>query len=82
MKQWRDQEYTYDAWGNLIEKRSGMNRLQTFSYDIQKAPSAGTSAVPGRISNPVFLSLPILKLAYEMRGHWSLGVSIRVSIGS
>ena len=21
LKQWRDQEYSYDAWGNLIEKR-------------------------------------------------------------
>lgn len=35
---------------------------------------------PGWISNSVFLSVPILKLAYEMlvlcvmlRGHWSLG---------
>jgi YD repeat-containing protein len=30
LKQWRDQEYTYDQWGNLIENRSGMSRLQTF----------------------------------------------------
>ncbi len=56
---------------------------------IRKAPSAGTSAFPGRISNPVFLLVPILKLAYEMlvlyvilQGPWSPRASIRVSIGS
>ena len=35
IKQWRDQEYTYDAWGNLIEKRSGFSKLQTFTYDCE-----------------------------------------------
>ncbi len=35
IKQWRDQEYTYDAWGNLIEKRVGLSKLQTFSYDCE-----------------------------------------------
>jgi YD repeat-containing protein len=35
LKQWRDQEYTYDPWGNLIEKRTGHSRLQTFSYDCE-----------------------------------------------
>ncbi len=35
IKQWRDQEYTYDPWGNLIEKRSGLSKLQTFSYDCE-----------------------------------------------
>jgi RHS repeat-associated protein len=35
IKQWRDQEYTYDAWGNLIEKRSGLTKLQTFTYDCE-----------------------------------------------
>ncbi len=33
IKKWRDQEYTYDAWGNLIEKRPGLIKLQTFTYD-------------------------------------------------
>jgi YD repeat-containing protein len=28
IKQWRDQEYRYDPWGNLIEKRSGHSKLQ------------------------------------------------------
>ncbi|WP_197044123.1 RHS repeat-associated core domain-containing protein, partial [Pseudomonas viridiflava] len=35
LKQWRDQEYSYDAWGNLIEKRSGLAKWQTFSYDCE-----------------------------------------------
>jgi RHS repeat-associated protein len=35
IKKWRDQEYTYDAWGNLIEKRSGLTKLQTFTYDCE-----------------------------------------------
>ncbi len=35
IKQWRDQEYTYDAWGNLVEKRSGLSKLQTFTYDCE-----------------------------------------------
>jgi RHS repeat-associated protein len=35
IKRWRDQEYAYDAWGNLIEKRSGFSKLQTFSYDCE-----------------------------------------------
>jgi RHS repeat-associated protein len=35
IKQWRDQEYTYDAWGNLIEKRSGFSKLHTFTYDCE-----------------------------------------------
>ncbi|WP_430316909.1 RHS repeat-associated core domain-containing protein, partial [Pseudomonas sp. p1(2021b)] len=35
IKQWRDQEYSYDPWGNLIEKRSGHSKLQRFSYDCE-----------------------------------------------
>ncbi|MEX6664250.1 RHS repeat-associated core domain-containing protein [Pseudomonas sp. W2-17] len=35
IKQWRDQEYAYDSWGNLIEKRSGLSKLQTFTYDCE-----------------------------------------------
>jgi RHS repeat-associated protein len=35
IKQWRNQEYTYDAWGNLIEKRVGLSKLQTFTYDCE-----------------------------------------------
>ncbi|AZF13720.1 Rhs-family protein [Pseudomonas sp. R3-18-08] len=35
IKQWRDQEYSYDAWGNLIEKRIGLTTLQTFTYDCE-----------------------------------------------
>ena len=35
IQQWRDQEYRYDPWGNLIEKRSGPNKVQYFSYDCE-----------------------------------------------
>ncbi|CAM3545463.1 RHS repeat-associated core domain-containing protein [Pseudomonas floridensis] len=35
LKQWRDQEYTYDPWGNLVEKRSGLAKWQTFTYDCE-----------------------------------------------
>ncbi|MEE5041684.1 RHS repeat-associated core domain-containing protein [Pseudomonas alliivorans] len=35
LKQWRDQEYSYDAWGNLVEKRSGLAKWQTFTYDCE-----------------------------------------------
>ncbi|MDY7073080.1 putative deoxyribonuclease RhsC [Pseudomonas hunanensis] len=35
IKQWRDQEYRYNPWGNLIEKRSGHSKLQHFSYDCE-----------------------------------------------
>ncbi len=35
IRQWRDQEYRYDPWGNLIEKRSGPSKVQYFSYDCE-----------------------------------------------
>jgi RHS repeat-associated protein len=35
VKRWRDQEYRYDPWGNLIEKSTGYDKLQTFSYDCE-----------------------------------------------
>ncbi|WP_409520092.1 RHS repeat protein, partial [Pseudomonas sp.] len=38
IKQWRDQEYRYDPWGNLIEKRSGHSKLQTL-LSIQRQPT-------------------------------------------
>jgi uncharacterized protein RhaS with RHS repeats len=28
-------EYAYDAWGNLTEKRVGLSKLQTFTYDCE-----------------------------------------------
>ncbi|RMP17825.1 hypothetical protein ALQ28_04356, partial [Pseudomonas syringae pv. delphinii] len=34
-KQWRNHEYKYDAWGNLIEKAVGIVRWQTFTYDCE-----------------------------------------------
>ncbi|AVI86142.1 type IV secretion protein Rhs [Pseudomonas syringae pv. tomato] len=35
LKQWRNHEYKYDAWGNLIEKAVGIVRWQTFTYDCE-----------------------------------------------
>ncbi|CAM3327506.1 hypothetical protein PSFL111601_19315 [Pseudomonas floridensis] len=35
LKQWRDQVYSYDAWGNLTEKSSGLAKWQTFTYDCE-----------------------------------------------
>jgi YD repeat-containing protein len=51
LKQWRDQEYTYDAWGNLIEKRSGMNKLQTFSYDGENRLVKSEALVNGKLES-------------------------------
>ncbi|MBN3967986.1 RHS domain-containing protein [Pseudomonas gregormendelii] len=51
IKQWRDQEYTYDAWGNLIEKRSGMSRLQTFSYDCENRLVKAETLVGGKLES-------------------------------
>ncbi|WP_442966345.1 RHS repeat-associated core domain-containing protein [Pseudomonas sp. p50(2008)] len=51
IKQWRDQEYTYDAWGNLIEKRSGMSRLQTFSYDCENRLVKAEKLVGGKLES-------------------------------
>jgi RHS repeat-associated protein len=51
LKQWRDQEYTYDAWGNLIEKRSGMSRLQTFSYDGENRLVKAETLVNGKLES-------------------------------
>ena len=51
LKRWRDQEYAYDAWGNLIEKRSGMNRLQTFTYDCENRLVKAETMVNGKLES-------------------------------
>ncbi|VVO45365.1 putative deoxyribonuclease RhsA [Pseudomonas fluorescens] len=51
IKQWRDQEYTYDAWGNLVEKRSGLSRLQTFSYDGENRLVKAETLVNGKLES-------------------------------
>ncbi|MET4714356.1 RHS repeat-associated protein, partial [Pseudomonas sp. PvP125] len=51
IKQWRDQEYRYDAWGNLIEKRSGITRLQTFSYDCENRLVGAETMVNSRLES-------------------------------
>jgi YD repeat-containing protein len=35
IKKWRDQELQLRRVGNLIEKRSGLSKLQTFTYDCK-----------------------------------------------
>ena len=51
LKRWRDQEYAYDAWGNLIEKRSGMGTLQTFVYDCENRLVRAETLVNGRLES-------------------------------
>jgi RHS repeat-associated protein len=51
IKRWRDQEYAYDAWGNLIEKRSGMSKLQTFGYDCENRLVKAETLVNGKLES-------------------------------
>ena len=49
IKRWRDQEYRYDPWGNLIEKRSGHSKLQSFSYDCENRLVRAETLVNGQL---------------------------------
>ncbi len=51
IKQWRDQEYRYDPWGNLIEKRSGHSKLQNFSYDCENRLVRAETLVNGKLES-------------------------------
>ncbi|POA79273.1 sugar-binding protein, partial [Pseudomonas sp. FW305-E2] len=51
IKQWRDQEYRYDPWGNLIEKRSGHSKLQYFSYDCENQLVRAETLVNGKLES-------------------------------
>ncbi|ANY86671.1 Putative deoxyribonuclease RhsC [Pseudomonas putida] len=51
IKQWRDQEYSYDPWGNLIEKRSGHSKLQSFSYDCENRLVRAETLVNGTLES-------------------------------
>ncbi|WP_177408581.1 MULTISPECIES: RHS repeat-associated core domain-containing protein, partial [unclassified Pseudomonas] len=51
IKQWRDQEYRYDPWGNLIEKRSGHSKLQYFAYDCENRLVKAETYVAGRLES-------------------------------
>ncbi|UVL81286.1 RHS domain-containing protein [Pseudomonas putida] len=51
IKQWRDQEYRYDPWGNLIEKRSGHSKLQSFSYDCENRLVRAETVVDGKLES-------------------------------
>nr|HDS0988251.1 RHS repeat protein [Pseudomonas putida] len=51
IRQWRDQEYRYDPWGNLIEKRSGHSKLQSFSYDCENRLVRAETVVDGKLES-------------------------------
>ena len=51
IKQWRDQEYRYDPWGNLIEKRSGHSKLHSFSYDCENRLVRAETLVNGKLES-------------------------------
>ncbi|SEK57365.1 RHS repeat-associated core domain-containing protein [Pseudomonas agarici] len=51
IKQWRDQEYSYDPWGNLVEKRIGLTTLQTFSYDCENRLVKAETMVNSRLES-------------------------------
>ncbi|CAI3797792.1 putative deoxyribonuclease RhsA [Pseudomonas sp. MM221] len=51
IRQWRDQEYRYDPWGNLIEKRSGHSKLQHFSYDCENRLVRAETLVDGKLES-------------------------------
>ncbi len=51
IKQWRDQEYRYDPWGNLIEKRSGHCKLQHFIYDCENRLVRAETLVNGKLES-------------------------------
>nr|WP_308700595.1 RHS repeat-associated core domain-containing protein [Pseudomonas ceruminis] len=51
IKRWRDHEYRYDPWGNLIEKRSGDSKLQSFSYDCENRLVRAETLVNGKLES-------------------------------
>ncbi|MEN4829868.1 RHS repeat-associated core domain-containing protein, partial [Pseudomonas sp. P39-UII1] len=51
IKRWRDQEYRYDPWGNLIEKRSGHRKLQSFSYDCENRLVRAETMLNGKLES-------------------------------
>ncbi|UPK86288.1 RHS repeat-associated core domain-containing protein [Pseudomonas sp. A2] len=51
IRQWRDQEYRYDPWGNLIEKRSGHSKLQSFAYDCENRLVRAETVVNGKLES-------------------------------
>ncbi len=52
IKRWRDQEYRYDPWGNLVEKRSGhtscrpLHTTARIGWSVQKRWSMASWRVP------------------------------------
>ena len=48
---WRDQEYRYDPWGNLVEKLSGPVKQQIFSYDCENRLVKAQTLVNGKLQS-------------------------------
>jgi RHS repeat-associated protein len=48
---WRNHEYRYDPWGNLIEKQSGHSKLQTFVYDCENRLVRAETYVNGMLES-------------------------------
>ena len=51
IRTWRDQEYRYDPWGNLIEKLSGPDKQQTFSYDCENRLVKAQTYISGKLES-------------------------------
>jgi YD repeat-containing protein len=51
IKRWRDQEYSYDPWGNLIKKRSEHSKLQSYSYDCENRLVRAETVVDGKLES-------------------------------
>ncbi|QKZ02404.1 RHS repeat-associated core domain-containing protein [Pseudomonas eucalypticola] len=49
LRNWQNNEYRYDPWGNLIEKRSGQRQVQYFKYDCENRLVASETLVQGRL---------------------------------
>ena len=49
VKQWRDQEYHYDPWGNLVEKHSQYVKQQNFAYDCENRLVRAETWVRGKL---------------------------------
>ncbi|QKZ02409.1 RHS domain-containing protein [Pseudomonas eucalypticola] len=49
LRNWQNNEYRYDPWGNLIEKRSGQRQVQYFKYDCENRLVASETMVQGRL---------------------------------
>jgi len=49
LRQWCDQEYACDPWDSLIERRTGLRKLQSFSYDAENRLVKAETLVNGKL---------------------------------